>query len=85
VKYYDNVSDKWGTNKALGDQGLADSHFANSGTPYDSVENAANQFGLTDNGGDGAGMLFFIYASVGTLCAAAGLGSNCHPMIVGRA
>ena len=54
-EYYDRANDTWGTNKALGNQGLQNTHYANSGDDYNSVDDAAQAFGDASQGDGGAG------------------------------
>jgi hypothetical protein len=82
-EYFDGENDTWGTDKQLGDQGLANSHYANLGDSYDSLDDAVQQ--LSYNGsfdGDegfesgGLGLLFGIFPSVCALSQ--GIPSECN-------
>jgi hypothetical protein len=53
LQYYDRSNDTWGTNGQLGDQGLANSHYSNSGESYGSVGEAVQQYSGA-SGGDGS-------------------------------
>ena len=75
TKYYDRTNDSWGTDKSLGEEGLANSHYSNTGDSYSSVDDAYQQLIETsyysgdgegdDTGGSvGSGMLFMIFPSV---------------------
>jgi len=75
-EYFDSKSDTWGTNKQLGDEGLANSHYYNTGDVYSSVGDATQQFGMSsvgDGGDDGGdlgdigGLPFLVFPNVCTL------------------
>jgi hypothetical protein len=54
-EYYDSANSTWGTNENLGNEGLQNSHYANSGDSYNSVADAAQAFGDGASGDGGAG------------------------------
>jgi hypothetical protein len=85
-EYYDSANDTWGTNKGLGDEGQANSHYYNTGEQYGSTGEASQQFDLSatgddvGDGGDGGGLLFMIFPSVSTFCAVSGRCKQGHPL-----
>jgi hypothetical protein len=53
IEYYDRTTETWGTNKELGDEGLANSHYNNTGDSYSSLDDANEQaLGYTGPYGD---------------------------------